>query len=273
VAATTAGVHPARSSRDRIFICPPQVADFALARERGYLARCLCPGWFSSLIKTVVAGAGQHVLIDGSIAVDGTRLAHSSVRPVDAQGRALAPDAGGIVPAGKLFLFSEFAGSYDSRYFGPIPAVGLLGLGPTASGPRSLTWFDQPCSARRPSPSGSRLGAANHACCLRQCSSRRFGPSRADTPQRDARCMKRELKARRPIPPQSGMINAARIRLSMRLHTRWYSARGALGAIVAVSTSTNCCTACRDATVWSISLCSQAPKLGSPLGYRTRSLR
>jgi conjugative transfer signal peptidase TraF len=113
---------------DRIFICPPPVAAFELAHERGYLGRGLCPGWLSPLIKTVVAVAGQYVLIDGSIAIDGLRLAHSSVRPTDGEGRALTPSAGGIVPTGQLFLFSEFAGSYDSRYFGPIPADGLLGL-------------------------------------------------------------------------------------------------------------------------------------------------
>lgn len=113
---------------DRILICPPQVAAFELARERGYLGRGLCSGWLSPLIKTVVAVAGQHVIIDGSIAVDGIRLAHSSVRPTDGEGRALTPDAGGIVPTGELFLFSEFEGSYDSRYFGPIPAAGILGL-------------------------------------------------------------------------------------------------------------------------------------------------
>jgi conjugative transfer signal peptidase TraF len=113
---------------DRVFICPPPGDVFALARERGYLGHGLCPGWFSPLIKTVVATAGQHVVIDGNIAVDNIRLPHSSVRPIDGEGRALVPDTGGIVPAGELFLFSEFAGSYDSRYFGPIPAAGVLGL-------------------------------------------------------------------------------------------------------------------------------------------------
>ncbi|MHB1101732.1 MAG: conjugative transfer signal peptidase TraF [Devosia sp.] len=113
---------------DRVFICPPQVAAFELARERGYLGHGLCPGWFSPLIKSVVAIAGQHVVIDGDIAVDGTRLAHSSVRPIDSEGRALVPAGGGVVPPGQLFLLSEFAGSYDSRYFGPIPADGVLGL-------------------------------------------------------------------------------------------------------------------------------------------------
>lgn len=113
---------------DRIFICPPSNPAFIAARERGYLGGGLCPGWFSPLIKTVVAVSGQHVVIDGDIAVDGIHLAHSSVRPVDGEGRALTPGAGGIVPPGQIFLFSEFAGSYDSRYFGPIPASGVLGL-------------------------------------------------------------------------------------------------------------------------------------------------
>jgi len=113
---------------DRVFICPPPGEIFELARERGYLGHGLCPGWFSPLIKTVVAVAGQRVVIDGDIAVDGMRLPHSSVRPVDGEGRGLPPDSGGIVPVGQLSVFSEFAGSYDSRYFGPIPAAGVLGL-------------------------------------------------------------------------------------------------------------------------------------------------
>jgi conjugative transfer signal peptidase TraF len=113
---------------DRIFICPPPDPAFEVARERGYLGHGLCPGWFSPLIKTVVGVAGQHIAIAGDITIDGARLAHSSVRPADSQGRALAPATGGIVPDGQLFLFSDFAGSYDSRYFGPIPAAGVLGL-------------------------------------------------------------------------------------------------------------------------------------------------
>lgn len=113
---------------DRVFICPPQIRIFQMARERGYLGYGLCPGWFSPLIKTVVAIAGQQVVIVDEIAVDGAPLGHSFVRGTDGKGRVLVRDAGGIVPEGKVFLFSEFAGSYDSRYFGPIPAAGALGL-------------------------------------------------------------------------------------------------------------------------------------------------
>lgn len=113
---------------DRIVICPPQTSAFELARERGYLGHGLCPGWFSPLIKTVVAVAGQYVVMEGDVAVDGVHLAHSTVRPIDGEGRVLTPDPGGTVPGGRLFLFSEFADSYDSRYFGPIPEAGVLGL-------------------------------------------------------------------------------------------------------------------------------------------------
>jgi len=113
---------------DRIFICPPQTAAFQSARERGYLGHGACPGWYSPLIKTVVAVGGQHVVIDGSIAVDGVRLPNSSILPIDGKGRALGSASSGVVPTGRLFLLSEFTGSYDSRYFGPIPAAGVLGF-------------------------------------------------------------------------------------------------------------------------------------------------
>jgi len=113
---------------DRVFICPPSTPDFAIAFERGYVRRGVCPGWLSPLIKTVAAVAGQHINVGLSVRVDGRPLGHSEIHAVDAQGRALLPYAGGTVPAGTLYLHSDFAGSYDSRYFGPIPATGLLGL-------------------------------------------------------------------------------------------------------------------------------------------------
>ena len=112
---------------DLLFVCPPATPAFETAFERGYVRRGLCPGGFSPLIKTVVATEGQSVDIDDHVSVDGRSLAHSEVRRSDAWGRALSPWHGGVVPAGYLFLHSDFAGSYDSRYFGPIPASGLLG--------------------------------------------------------------------------------------------------------------------------------------------------
>lgn len=118
----------AASVDDLVFVCPPATPAFTTAFERGYIRRGLCPGRFSPLIKTVVATEGQSVDIGDHVSVNGKPIAHSEVRRSDAEGRALSAWPGGAVPPGHLYLHSDFAGSYDSRYFGPIPANGLLGL-------------------------------------------------------------------------------------------------------------------------------------------------
>lgn len=113
---------------DLVFICPPDTAEFERALARGYIRRGLCAGGLSPLIKTVAAVGGQQVDVAEQVSIDGRPLPDSDVRHTDAAGRPLAPFAGGVVPAGELYLHSDFAGSYDSRYFGPIPSSGVLGL-------------------------------------------------------------------------------------------------------------------------------------------------
>lgn len=113
---------------DLVFICPPRTAVFAEALASGYLRRGLCSGGMAPLIKTVVAASGQSIEIGRDVHIDSEPLPHSTIRDVDAAGRPLHSFAGGLVPAGYLFLHSSFAGSYDSRYFGPVPVDGLLGL-------------------------------------------------------------------------------------------------------------------------------------------------
>ncbi len=115
---------------DTLFICPPADASaIKLARERLYLPAGLCDGGIAPLIKTVVALPGQTITIEGDqVAVDGERLVHSSVQARDGLGRALPTNAGGVVPLGALFVHSNYVASFDSRYFGPIPAGGVLGL-------------------------------------------------------------------------------------------------------------------------------------------------
>lgn len=113
---------------DLVFICPPVTAPFEEARRRGYVRRGLCPSGFAPLIKTVAALPGQHVEIGANVTVDGRPLASSIVRASDGKGRPITPFKTGIVPLRNLFLHSSFASSYDSRYFGPVPDTGLLGL-------------------------------------------------------------------------------------------------------------------------------------------------
>jgi conjugative transfer signal peptidase TraF len=113
---------------DLVFICPPSTTKFEEAWRRGYLRRGLCFGGFAPLIKTVAALPGQRVAIGDVVEIDGAILDASLVRESDGQGRPIIPFSGGIVPPGHLFLHSSFASSYDSRYFGPVPDNGLLGL-------------------------------------------------------------------------------------------------------------------------------------------------
>ena len=113
---------------DLVFICPPGTDAMRLARKRGYLRSGLCPEGIAPLIKTVAATVGSRILVDADVVIDGVRLLRSRLSPADAEGRSLSPWPGGVVQPGHLFLHSSFAGSYDSRYFGPVPEAGLLGL-------------------------------------------------------------------------------------------------------------------------------------------------
>ncbi|MBW8302270.1 MAG: conjugative transfer signal peptidase TraF [Hydrogenophaga sp.] len=113
---------------DLVFICPPDIPEIRIARERSYLRAGLCPGGVAPLIKTVVATAGQRVEVGQDVRVEGLAIANSIVAKVDGKGRALSAYSGGVVPAGFVFLHSGFKGSYDSRYFGPLPASGIRGL-------------------------------------------------------------------------------------------------------------------------------------------------
>lgn len=118
---------PVRSG-ETVFVCPPDNAAMRQARQRGYLRPGLCPGGFGPLIKTVVALAGQRVDVTDHIAVEGVPIPGSPIIGADGQGRSLRHDRSGIVPPGELYLHSDFIGSWDSRYFGPVPVSGVLGL-------------------------------------------------------------------------------------------------------------------------------------------------
>lgn len=113
---------------DLVFICPPDTNKMREAHVRGYLRFGLCEGRVAPLIKTVVATSGQSVEIGDDVRLDGRPLPHSRISRMDGQGREMTPYDGGVVPPGTVFLHSEFPGSFDSRYFGPLPMDGILGL-------------------------------------------------------------------------------------------------------------------------------------------------
>jgi conjugative transfer signal peptidase TraF len=113
---------------DIVFVCPPDNSAMREARTRGYLRRGLCKGDLAPLIKKVAALPGQKISVGREVEIDGVPLPDSSLADADGQGRRLPLAAGGPVPDGSVFLYSDYPGSYDSRYFGPVPEHDILGL-------------------------------------------------------------------------------------------------------------------------------------------------
>lgn len=118
------GIYHRSAQGDLVEFCPPSEAG-ALAAVRGYRARGVCPDGYVPLIKPVIARPGDEVGIDRrGIRVNGRTLPNTRAHRFDHEGRPLAPWPAGRyrVAEGALWVASSWNdGSFDSRYFGPIP--------------------------------------------------------------------------------------------------------------------------------------------------------
>lgn len=95
----------------------------ALAAERQYLPTNV------PLLKRVAAMYGEHVCVrDGRVTLNGHGIARALDR--DSLGRTLTSWRGcRLLAEGEFFLLSDHhESSFDSRYFGPISGVALLGV-------------------------------------------------------------------------------------------------------------------------------------------------
>jgi len=108
--------------------CPPEAPIVDLMREHAYIAAGDCGlAGVARLLKRVAAIAGDRVTIrSGQPArVNGITLPNTAASP-----RISAwPDGEYTVPPGQVWLFSSHStGSFDSRYFGPVPIANVRGL-------------------------------------------------------------------------------------------------------------------------------------------------
>ncbi len=114
-----------------IVICPPNRAVIRQAARRGYIPSGRCPGGYEPLVKPVAALAGDVVTVSpAGVVVDGNPVAHTAPLAKDESGRALRPFPSGSyrVPRGELWLLSGHdVRSFDSRYFGAVPATNIIG--------------------------------------------------------------------------------------------------------------------------------------------------
>jgi conjugative transfer signal peptidase TraF len=112
---------------DLVFVNPPALPIFALAKTRGYLnvAYSSAP----HLLKRLAGVAGDRVTIDsGGVQVNGIRLANSAPCDHDGAGRPLQTYLlkDYILGPDEVLLMSDYSpASFDSRYFGPLPTTSI----------------------------------------------------------------------------------------------------------------------------------------------------
>lgn len=115
-----------------VLVCPPLVPAVKAAKAAGYLIRGACPGAVAPLLKPVVAVAGDRVEVSAAgVFVNGRLIANSGLIERDGKGRALPRGQLGShrVPQGRVWLVSSHNRySFDSRYFGPVPASQVRGV-------------------------------------------------------------------------------------------------------------------------------------------------
>jgi conjugative transfer signal peptidase TraF len=115
-----------------VSICLPDTPAVREAAQRGYISAGACPGGHEPLLKPIAAIAGDAVTVTGHvIAVNGEPIADSAPLYSDSAGRPLQPIPAGVyhVPGGTVWLLSGHdPRSFDSRYFGAVPAASIQGV-------------------------------------------------------------------------------------------------------------------------------------------------
>jgi conjugative transfer signal peptidase TraF len=116
-------VYKAPQVGDTITLCLPfSFAQFAY--QRHYIDAGACPDHTQPLVKKIVAGSGDVVVVTkNTVRINGLPLPHSARLSYDSKGRFMPAIALGVyhLQASEVWLYGvQDAHSWDSRYFGPI---------------------------------------------------------------------------------------------------------------------------------------------------------
>lgn len=102
------------------------------ARRQGYLNRGSCPGQVEPVGKVVLASAGDTVdFAAAGLALNGAPVWRTALPPRDLRGRRTPhiPFGRYVLAPGDIWLWSPYTErSFDSRVFGPVPAVALVAV-------------------------------------------------------------------------------------------------------------------------------------------------
>lgn len=106
---------------------PDEVAK--IAYDRNYIASGKCKGGYAPVGKYIQAVTGDEVRFTSEgIFVNGSLLENSKPYAMDGEGRAMpVMQQDMVLPKDELVLINNYAGSFDSRYYGPIPSRYVVG--------------------------------------------------------------------------------------------------------------------------------------------------
>jgi conjugative transfer signal peptidase TraF len=115
-----------------VTLCPPDTPPVRLGAGRGYIPPGSCPGGYEPLVKPIAAKAGDCVAVStAGVTVNGRPVPGTAPLAHDSAGRplhAFSPETC-TVPSGDVWVLSGHdPRSFDSRYFGAVPAANVLGV-------------------------------------------------------------------------------------------------------------------------------------------------
>jgi conjugative transfer signal peptidase TraF len=117
---------------DIVTVCPPDIQSIRLGAARGYIPAGRCPGGYEPLVKPIAATEGDLVAVSAAGAtVNGQPARDTAALAHDSADRPLQPFPAGVyrVRPGQVWLLTGHdPRSFDSRYFGPVPAANVQGV-------------------------------------------------------------------------------------------------------------------------------------------------
>lgn len=118
---------------DIVTVCLPDIQQVRQGAERGYIPTGGCPGGYEPLVKPIAAVPGDTVDVstgDG-VSVNDEPVSGTVQLARDSAGRVLKafpPGAYPVAPGEVWLLSGHDPRSFDSRYFGPVPAANVQGV-------------------------------------------------------------------------------------------------------------------------------------------------
>ncbi|MBO2558961.1 conjugative transfer signal peptidase TraF [Shewanella algae] len=114
---------------DLVLFCPPKSRTIGEAVKRGYMMAGYCQSGSEPVIKKIFGSSGDIIELRNGVVFRNSEPTNFPVLSFDRAGRNLSFYGGGEISEKMFFMVSDYQPywSFDSRYFGPIPSINIIG--------------------------------------------------------------------------------------------------------------------------------------------------